>query len=316
MSGAAAAMPDLRVGVMRPTLGPEESWSRGDELAALERAEVDHAVTADHVSFLAGAGLDGLIDAAGLLAAGSLPVYVALYLLPLRHPLLVARQLATLAEAAPGRLVLGVGIGGEDRHEVEVCGVDPRTRGRRMDECLTVLRGLFEGTPLTHRGEFFDLEDALVLPAPAPAVPLVVGGRSEAALSRAARLGDGWLGIWVSARRYAAAVQRIGELADEAGRDGVVWRHGLNVWCGLAEDARSGREQVAAAMQAMYGLPFETFERWSPYGTAEGVATFLAPYVDAGVRDLNLICPGADRAEVLERVAEVRKLLLGTAASR
>jgi alkanesulfonate monooxygenase SsuD/methylene tetrahydromethanopterin reductase-like flavin-dependent oxidoreductase (luciferase family) len=63
-------------------------------------------------------------------------------------------------------------------------------------------------------------------------------------------------------------------------------------------------------MQAMYRLPFESFERWSPYGTPEDVAAFLAPYIDAGVRDLNLICPGADRTEVLEGVAEVRRLLL------
>jgi alkanesulfonate monooxygenase SsuD/methylene tetrahydromethanopterin reductase-like flavin-dependent oxidoreductase (luciferase family) len=307
---------DLRVGVMRQVHGPEGGWSRDDELEAMQQAEVDHVATADHVSFLVGAGLDGLIDAAGLLAAGWLPVYVALYLLPLRHPLLVARQLATLAEAAPGRLVLGVGIGGEDRHEVEICGVDPRTRGRRMDECLSVLRGLLAGEPLTYHGEFFHFDDALILPSPTQAVPLVVGGRSDAALARAARLGDGWLGIWVSARRYAAAVERIGELADEAGREGVTWRHGLNVWCGLADHVRTGREQVAAGMEAFYGLPFETFERWSPYGTAEDVAAFLAPYVDAGVRDLNLICPGVDRAEVLERVAEVRRLLLATAASR
>jgi hypothetical protein len=63
-------------------------------------------------------------------------------------------------------------------------------------------------------------------------------------------------------------------------------------------------------MTAMYGMPFEAFERWSPYGSAEDVAAFLAPYVDAGVSDLNLICPGPDRAAVLARVAEVRRLLV------
>ena len=63
-----------------------------------------------------------------------------MYLLPLRHPVLVARQLADIERLAPGRLVLGVGVGGEDRHEVAICGVDPATRGARMDECLAVLR--------------------------------------------------------------------------------------------------------------------------------------------------------------------------------
>jgi alkanesulfonate monooxygenase SsuD/methylene tetrahydromethanopterin reductase-like flavin-dependent oxidoreductase (luciferase family) len=300
--------PSLSIGLMRQP--DEPAGSRACDLAALASAGLDHVVTADHVSFRVGAGRDGLIDAAGLLASGCLPVYVGLYLLALRHPVLVARQLSTLAEGSPGRLVLGVGVGGEDRHEVEVCGVDPRTRGRRMDECLTVLRALLAGESLTHHGHFFELDRALVLPAPSRPVPIVVGGRSDAALRRAARLGDGWLGIWVSARRYAEAVSRITDLAAEAGRGDVAWRHGLNVWCGLGEDPADGREHLAAAMTAMYGLPFEAFERWSPSGSPEDVAAFLAPYVDAGARDLNLICPGPDRAAVRRRVAEVRRLLL------
>jgi alkanesulfonate monooxygenase SsuD/methylene tetrahydromethanopterin reductase-like flavin-dependent oxidoreductase (luciferase family) len=308
MSTVPAPSRDLQVGLMYRSLQVPGPGDLARDLATWG-GSVDHVATADHVSFLVGAGLDGLIDAAGLLAAGPLPVYVGLYLLPLRHPVLVARQVATLAEAAPGRLVLGVGVGGEDRHEVEICSVDPRTRGRRMDECLVVLRALLTGRPVTHHGDFFDLDDALILPAPTPAVPLVVGGRSDVAVARAARLGDGWLGIWVSARRYADTVARIADLAGAAGREGVAWRHGLNVWCGLGPSRQAAREQVATGMQAMYGVPFESFERWSPYGTAEDVAAFLAPYVDAGVRDLNLICPGEDRAEVLAGVAEVRRLL-------
>ena len=101
------------------------------------------------------------------MADATIPIFVAVYLLPLRHPTLVARQVADLELLAPGRLVLGLGIGGEDPHEYTVCGVDPRTRGRRMDECLEVLRSLLTGTPVTFHGEFFDLDDALILPAPA-----------------------------------------------------------------------------------------------------------------------------------------------------
>ena len=146
-------------------------------------------------------------------------MYVGLYLLPLRHPVTVARQLATIAQLAPGRLTLGVGLGGEDRHEIEICGVDPKTRGRRMDECLHILRRLADGTPVTFDGEFFALDDALILPAPSPSIPLVVGGRSDAAVSRAARLGDGWLGIWVSPRRYGAVRDRH-RTAGGRGREG------------------------------------------------------------------------------------------------
>ena len=189
-------------------------------LARVAGAGVDHVCVGDHVSFFVGAGSDGLITATSLLAAqAELPVYVGLYLLPLRHPVAVARQLATIAEIAPGRLTLGVGIGGEDRHEIEVCGVDPKTRGRRMDECLQILRRLADGTPVTFGGQFFSLKDAVIVPAPSPRVPLIVGGRSDAAINRAARLGDGWLGIWVSPRRFASVAEQIAQAASAARRD-------------------------------------------------------------------------------------------------
>jgi alkanesulfonate monooxygenase SsuD/methylene tetrahydromethanopterin reductase-like flavin-dependent oxidoreductase (luciferase family) len=173
----------VRVGVFPPLGQSPALASRGAVLSRIVDAGVDHLCVGDHVSFFVGAGSDGLITATSLLTLqAQLPVYVALYLLPLRHPVLVARQLASIAELAPGRLTFGVGIGGEDRHEIEICGVDPRTRGRRMDECLQILRALADSEPVTFEGEFFSLPEALIVPAPAPRIPLVVGGRSQAAV--------------------------------------------------------------------------------------------------------------------------------------
>jgi alkanesulfonate monooxygenase SsuD/methylene tetrahydromethanopterin reductase-like flavin-dependent oxidoreductase (luciferase family) len=278
--------------------------------ARAREAGVDHLCVGDHVSFFVGAGSDGLISATSLLAAqNDLPVYVALYLLPLRHPVLVARQLATLAQLAPGRLTLGVGIGGEDPHELEVCGVDPKTRGRRMDECLRILRGLATGTAVTFEGEFFSLRDAVIAPPPSPAVPLVVGGRSDAAVARAAQLGDGWLGIWVSAGRYMRVREEIAAGAESAGRDPHAFEHALNVWCGFAPTREAAREPLAAQMQHFYQMPFEPFERYSPYGPPEQVAEFLHPYIEAGCRCFNLIPCAHDLEAGVAAVGEVRKLL-------
>src|ERR1700744_1813907 len=112
---------------------------------------IDHICCGDHVSFFGGTGFDGLVQAAALsMLHPALPVHTGVYLLPLRHPVLVARQLADIARMAPGRLVFGTGIGGEDRHEIAVCGVDPATRGLRMDDCLTVVRQLLSGKPVTY----------------------------------------------------------------------------------------------------------------------------------------------------------------------
>ena len=285
-----------------------------EQLAA--EARVDHLCVGDHVSFFVGAGSDGLISATSLLAAQSaLPVYVGLYLLPLRHPVTVARQLSTIAQLAPGRLTLGVGVGGEDPHEVEVCGVNPKTRGRRMDECLRILRGLADGTPLTFDGEFFTLQDALILPAPSPSIPLVVGGRSDAAVRRAARLGDGWLGIWVSPRRYADVCEQIAREATAAGRDPSPFEHALNVWCGFGSTREEAREHLSTQMQNFYQMPFEPFERYSPYGTPEEVADFLRPYIDSGCKALNVIPCARDDESAIAAVGELRALLTASAVT-
>ena len=304
-------MASVRVGLFPPvgqrTGGPEELH------AALARAAgegVDHLCVGDHVSFFVGAGSDGLITAASMLAAqAELPVYVGLYLLPLRHPVPVARQLATIGQLAPGRLTFGVGIGGEDRHEIEICGVDPKTRGRRMDECLQILRGLADGTPVTFDGEFFSLQDALIVPAPSPRIPLIVGGRSEAAVSRAARLGDGWLGIWVSPRRYATVRDHIAGEATVAGRDPSGFEHALNVWCGFAATREAAREPLATQMRDFYQMPFEPFERYSPYGTPADVAEFLSPYVEAGCSAFNVIPCASDDESAIAAVGELRAQL-------
>jgi alkanesulfonate monooxygenase SsuD/methylene tetrahydromethanopterin reductase-like flavin-dependent oxidoreductase (luciferase family) len=302
----------VRVGffpsALEPLKGGPEHLRETTAYAA--EAGVDHLCVGDHVSFFVGAGSDGLTAATAMLAAqAELPVYVGLYLLPLRHPVPLARQLASIAQLAPGRLTLGVGIGGEDPHEIEICGVDPGTRGRRMDESLQILRRLGEGTPVSYDGEFFSLEDALIVPAPTPPIPLIVGGRSDAAVHRAARLGDGWLGIWVSPRRFAAVRAQIDAEATRVGRDPSGFEHALNVWCGFGSTREAARPHVAAQMETFYQMPFEPFEKYSPYGPTEDVAEFLLPYIEAGCSAFNVIPCADDADSAIAAVGELRKLL-------
>jgi len=303
----------VRVGMFPPfgLLASDPEAARAF-LAEAGRAGIDHVCCGDHVSF-AGVGFDGLVQATALLMLHpALPVHSGVYLLPLRHPVLVARQLADLAGIAPGRLVFGVGIGGEDRHEVSICGVDPASRGQRMDECLTIVRQLLTGQAVTFHGRFFDLDAAVIAPAPAEPIPIIVGGRSDAAIRRAARLGDGWLGIWNSPRRFAEAAELAAAEAARAARPDPPGRHAMQVWCGLADTREAARACLAPAMEAFYQLPFERFERYCPYGTADDVAAFLAPYVAAGCSEFNLIPQSPDHDQAIASTAAVRKLLQAT----
>ena len=303
---AASARVGMFTPVGLPGQGPETVRAF---LAQAAKAGIDHVCCGDHVSF-AGTGFDGLVQATALaMLHPALPVYSGVYLLPLRHPVLVARQLADIARLAPGRLVFGAGIGGEDRREVAMCGVDPATRGLRMDECLAIVRQLLTGKAVTFHGTFFDLDEAVIAPAPTEPVPIIIGGRSDVAIRRAGRLGDGWLGIWNSPRRFAAAVEMAAEEAARAGRPDPPGRHAMQVWCGLADSRRAARACLAPAMEAFYQVPFERFERYCPYGTAEDVAEFLAPYVAAGCTEFNLIpqAPGHDHA--IAGTAAVKRLL-------
>ena len=279
-------------------------------LGQIEASGLDYVCVGDHVSFHDGTGFDGLTAAtAALSASDRLPVLVGVYLLALRHPLLTARQLASISQLAPGRLILGAGVGGEDRSEVSNSGVDPATRGRRLDECLEILRALASGDPVDHQGEFFELRSARIRPAPSPPVPVIIGGKGDAAVRRTARYGDGWLAIFCSARRFAQTMEQIAEAAAGLGRPVPPW-YGVNVWCGLDADAAQARSMLARELEGLYHLPFGKFERLAPAGTPAQVAEQLAPYLAAGAEYLTLIPAAASPEAGVEHAAAVRAALL------
>lgn len=143
------------------------------------------------------------------------------YLLGLRHPFVSARAFATLDIVSGGRAEVGVGAGWLTTEWI-AAGLDPRTRGRRLDESVEVCRRLWTENVIEHHGEFYDFAPVMFEPKPVqkPHPPIVVGGESDRALRRAARVGDGWIGMHhtpESATERLATLQRYGE---EAGRGG------------------------------------------------------------------------------------------------
>ncbi|MDG2907845.1 MAG: LLM class flavin-dependent oxidoreductase [Acidimicrobiales bacterium] len=312
MTPIPGGVPHLRVGVSIPPAGFTDHGDAADYIHAAAEAGIDHLVTADHVAFFGGRGRDGLMTVSWLAGLHpSIGVYVGVYLLALRHPVNVARQLSTLAEHAPGRVTFGIGVGGEDRHEMEAVGVDPATRGRRTDEALDVLRPLLAGETVDHSGEFYEAPAVAISPPPDPPIPVTVGGRSNAAVGRAGRRGDGWLASWCSPRRFAEGVTLAEQVAADSGRTEVAWRHGYQVWVGLGDTAEEGAARLGPSMERFYGAPYSAFEKYSPVGTPDDIASWLRPLAEAGAVDFNIAPVAGAPDEALAGVAEIRRLLVG-----
>jgi probable F420-dependent oxidoreductase len=187
-------------------------------------------------------------------------------IVPLRHPLDLARQAATAAVLTGGRLDLGVGAGWM-REEFEALGIGFARRGQATDETLTVLRRLWTGEFIEHRGSSYAFEPIALHPVPPQPIPILVGGLSPRAIERAAALGDGWLGLGL----------RLDELGDvlsllmRARRQGPRAETGFEIRTSLA-----GRvDEDSACRAAELGVDGLVVELWqlASSGTARADAT-------------------------------------------
>lgn len=142
----------------------------------------------------------------------------AVYVAPARPLLEVAKQVATAAVVSNGRVSLGVGVGWM-REEFELMGQDFDTRGKRLDEMIPALRELWRGGWVSYTGQYYQVPEMMIEPHPPAPVPILCGGESEAALRRAARLCDGWVGYAYPLDRAARYAERLTTLRREYGRE-------------------------------------------------------------------------------------------------
>jgi probable F420-dependent oxidoreductase len=138
--------------------------------------------------------------------------------LPIRHPVLVAKQLASVAALTQDRFSFGIGLSPWPE-DYRLCDVPWEGRGRRMDEMMEILRGLLAGGFYHFKGECFDVPSIKMCPTPSRPVPLLIGGHSDAALARAAKLGDGWMHAGGDPAEMVRLLRRIQDLRREAGRE-------------------------------------------------------------------------------------------------
>ncbi len=138
--------------------------------------------------------------------------------LPLRDPVLMAKQLSSVAVLAEDRLCFGVGLSPWPE-DYEAVGVPWERRGKRLDEMIDIIRGLNTGDFFSYEGEIFQVPSIKICPVPKQPIPVVIGGHSEPALRRAARIGDGWIHAGGDGAELEKMLTRLRELRRDYGRE-------------------------------------------------------------------------------------------------
>jgi len=170
--------------------------------------------------------------------------------LPHRHPVLAAKMLATLDHLAPGRVILGAGVGWM-KEEIELFGVPHARRGAWSDEAIRVMRACWTDERASFRGEFFAFEGLGVRPRPARgAIPIWIGGHTERALRRVATLGDGWHAAFPSVEKLRDGIVALKAACAKAGRDPAT----LTLSARLGLPARRPADEVLAELRALRDL--------------------------------------------------------------
>jgi probable F420-dependent oxidoreductase len=151
--------------------------------------------------------------------APSVKLGTSVMVAPLRNPLLLAKQLASLDYLSGGRVIWGIGAGWM-KEEFELIGVDFEQRGPRTVEMIALMRAMWTGETVNFEGKFFQVANCQMHPKPVqPTIPIVWGGHSDVALKRVARLGDGWHPTQITMEQLTAGVAKLGQFCLEAGRD-------------------------------------------------------------------------------------------------
>jgi probable F420-dependent oxidoreductase len=297
-----------RVGIMP---GP---WPPGRDGAAflwtlcdmLERSDVDSIWLSDRLS--SPAPVPEVMTTLAAIAARTtrLKFGPSVVVLPYRTPVVAAKEMATVDWLSQGRLFPAVGVGVELPREFDASGVPFAERGRRTDEAIRVMRLLWTQDEVTFQGDFYKLDRVSIFPKPWQTPPPIwIGGKSEAAMRRTARLGDGWIPSFITPDEMRAGVQKVHDLAAAAGRRVPEDHFGTLINYAIADS-----EATALALAQPYvprgRVDEATMRQCTAFGPAGRLIEKVEEYLKAGASKFILrpLCPPDRMLEQLALVGE------------
>ncbi|MGI8712285.1 MAG: LLM class flavin-dependent oxidoreductase [Solirubrobacteraceae bacterium] len=267
-------------------------WWPSEYFQAIEELGFDTVWTGEHIVFHR-----PILDAVPVLAAAAavtkrIRIGPAAIMVTLRHPTMLAKELATIDRISGGRLVVVAGVGGDYPKEFEACGVPMARRGQRTNETIELMRRYWTEDQFSYHGQIFQLEDVWMEPKPVQSggPPIWLAGRSEAAIARAARLGDGYMPYMYTPRRCREAFAQVRAKADELEVElspDFTWS--TFVYVSMHHDRSRARELAIKDLSWRYGKDFTPWiDRYCVHGTPEDCAAGLQEFVALGVNDLAL----------------------------
>lgn len=262
-----------------PTQDPDELFQYVDECEALD---IDSLWLSDRIVSEV-MNVEPLI-ALSFIAARTkkLKFGTSVLALPLRNPTVLAKEIATLDFLSGGRVLPAVGLGTEDEREFEACGSPKRQRAGRTDEAIEVMKLLWSQDNVTFHGKYYTLNNVTIQPKPVQKSlpPMWIGGRSEAAIRRTARIGDGWLVSQATPDEVSEGVAKIKVMAKEHGNEIEDDHYGVLFSFFIADTP-----EEAARQAAPYMLRRRTdvdYAEFSAFGTPDHVMALMERYIDAG----------------------------------
>ena len=299
----------------------EEYWDVVEFAQKAEELGFDRITTGEHL-------MDGNpprptllnipVMAAAAGATRTLRVMTGIVIAPLYHPVMLSKLVTSLDLVSKGRLDFGIGVSGQRGTQVEfdALGIPVRTRGRRTDEMLEVMKRLWTEEHVSHQGRFFNFEDVTLVPRPQqqPYPPIWVAGRSDAAMRRAALHGDGWYPYLFTVRRLRATNETVRKMADDAGRDLSGFHWGLNQPTAVSEDRAEALATAVTHVGQRYVTPERTAEDIAQAlcltGTPQDCIKAIEERIDAGVRDFIFGFLSADAAGLYRQMELVSRQVI------